>query len=319
MDISIQIEGMAGLTWPRWERLVSAAEDLGFAGVFRSDHFTLTEPPDLDSLEMVVSLTYLATHSRRVHFGPLVAPLSFRDPIMLARQAIAIDDLSGGRMILGVGAGWMEREHAVFGYPLGDVATRFARLEEGLEVISRLIRSTEPFSFEGAFYRLQEAQLLPRPHRSTPILVGGNGPKRTLPLAARFADIWNCVGATPELFAERSILLDQLAREHGRQPGDIKRTAMLPVLCWRDSVDRGRRLTHLCGANAPFSGVPMDDVVDLFRNYMAGVFGTPEHVVEKLQAYAAAGVEEIMMAWWGMDDVEGLETLATHVISHLSA
>src|SRR5436190_1843543 len=93
MKISVTIEGMAGLTWPRWKRLVNAIEQLGFAGLFRSDHFTLTSPPDLDSLEMVVSLTYLATHSERVHFGSLVAPLTFRDPIMLARQAMAIDDL----------------------------------------------------------------------------------------------------------------------------------------------------------------------------------------------------------------------------------
>lgn len=319
MEISIQIEGMAGLTWPRWQRLVRTVEELGFVGIFRSDHFTLTEPPDMDSLEMIVSLTYLATHSQRLHFGPLVAPLSFRDPIMLARQAMAIDDLSGGRMILGVGAGWMAREHAVFGYSLGDVATRFARLEEGLEVITGLIRSDAPVSFSGRFYHLQEAQLLPRPQRPTPVMVGGNGPKRTLPLAARFADIWNCVNAAPQVFSERSALLDQLARDHGRRPGDITRTVMLPVLCWLDAADRERRLAHLCAANAPFSGVPMDDVVELFRNYMAGVFGTPEHVVEKVQAYGAAGAEEIMIAWWGMDDVEGLETLATHVMPYVAA
>ena len=144
MKISVTIEGMTGLTWPRWKRLTNAIEQLGFAAPVRSDHYTLTAPPDLDSLEMVVSLTYLATHSQRVHFGSLVAPLSFRDPIMLARQAMAIDDLSGGRMILGVGAGWLEREHTMFGYNLGDVSTRLTRCEEGLEVITRLIRSGDP-------------------------------------------------------------------------------------------------------------------------------------------------------------------------------
>jgi len=95
--------------------LVSATEKLGFAGLFLSDHFTWDSPPDQDALEMVTSLTYLADHSQQLHFGPLVAPLSFRDPIMLARQAMALNDLSNGRMILGVGAGWNEREHTMFG------------------------------------------------------------------------------------------------------------------------------------------------------------------------------------------------------------
>src|SRR5262245_16584656 len=114
--ISIMIEGQDGLTWPRWQRLVAEAEDLGFAGLFRSDHFTNAQPPDKGSLELIVALTYLADHSRRIDFGPLVAPLSFRNPTLLARQAAALDDLSGGRMILGLGAGWQEREHTLFGY-----------------------------------------------------------------------------------------------------------------------------------------------------------------------------------------------------------
>src|SRR5258708_8973077 len=104
--LSIMIEGQMGLTWRHWKRIVSEVEDLGFAGLFRSDHFTNARPPDKDSLEMVVSLTYLADHTQRIHFGPLVAPISFRDPPMLARQAAALDDLSGGRVILGLRARW---------------------------------------------------------------------------------------------------------------------------------------------------------------------------------------------------------------------
>src|SRR5215469_6643615 len=149
--ISIQIEGQNGLTWPHWKQLVREVEDLGFAGLFRSDHFTNARPPDKDSLEMVVSLTYLADYTQRIHFGPLVAPLSFRDPTLLARQAAALDDLSGGRMVLGLGAGWNEREHTLFGHDLGDVATRMARFEEGLEVITRLLHSDEPVTFAGHF------------------------------------------------------------------------------------------------------------------------------------------------------------------------
>ena len=116
--LSIMIEGQNGLTWPRWKQIVREVEDLGFAGLFRSDHFKHAQPPDDDSLELIVSLTYLADHTQRIHFGPLVAPVSFRDPVLLARQAAALDDLSGGRLILGVGAGWQEREHHLFGYTL---------------------------------------------------------------------------------------------------------------------------------------------------------------------------------------------------------
>ena len=144
---------MFGLTWLRWKRLITEIEQMGFAGLFRSDHFTLNNPPDMDSLELIVSLTYLASHSQSLHFGSLVAPLSFRDPVFLARQAMALDDLSGGRMILGVGAGWVKREHAMFGSDLGDVSTRMNRLEEGLEVISRLIRDEERVTFEGHYYQ----------------------------------------------------------------------------------------------------------------------------------------------------------------------
>lgn len=99
IDLSLMIEGQHGLTWPHWQHMVREAEDLGFTGLFRSDHFTNARPPDKESLEMVVSLAYLADHSRRLHFGPLVAPLSFRQPTLLARQAAALDDLSGGPLM----------------------------------------------------------------------------------------------------------------------------------------------------------------------------------------------------------------------------
>src|SRR2546425_12363826 len=224
--ISIMIEGQNGLNWPYWKRLVSEVEDLGFAGMFRSDHFTNARPPDKDSLEMVVSLTYLADHTQRIHFGPLVAPLSVRNPTLLVRQAAALDDLSGGRMILGVGAGWQEREHRLFGHELGDVPTRMARLEEGLEVITRLLHSDEPVTFEGRFFQLRGAILLPRPQRpgGPPIQIGGNGPKRTLPLVARYANHWNGTFISVDDFRERSAILDQLLLVAGRDPADVRRS-----------------------------------------------------------------------------------------------
>ena len=113
-DIAIMIEGQNGLTWPRWQRIARTVEDAGFAGLFRSDHYTNARPPDLESLELWTSLTWLAGNTRRIEFGPLVTPFSFREPTMTARMAAAVDDLSEGRLILGLGAGWQEREHHNF-------------------------------------------------------------------------------------------------------------------------------------------------------------------------------------------------------------
>jgi alkanesulfonate monooxygenase SsuD/methylene tetrahydromethanopterin reductase-like flavin-dependent oxidoreductase (luciferase family) len=163
MDIALMVEGQDGLTWPRWQRLARAAEDFGFAGLYRSDHYTNGGPPDKESLELWVALTWLASHTTRLAFGPIVSPVSFREPTMTARMAAAVDDLAGGRLQLGLGAGWQEREHQKFGFDLLEVGPRFARFEEGLEVISRLLRSDEPVSFAGDYYTLREAVLLPRP------------------------------------------------------------------------------------------------------------------------------------------------------------
>jgi len=121
LELAIMIEGQNGLNWPRWQRIARAVEDLGFAGLYRSDHYPNASPPDLDSLELWVSLTWLASHTRRIQFGPLVSPVSFRQPTMTARMASAVDDLSGGRLILGLGAGWQAREHTHYGWDLLDV------------------------------------------------------------------------------------------------------------------------------------------------------------------------------------------------------
>ncbi len=271
--ISIQVEGQNGLTWARWIALATEVEELGFAGLFRSDHFTNGRGPDLDSLELIVSLTWLASNTRRIHFGSLVAPLSFRDPRMLARQAAALDDLSGGRMILGLGAGWQEREHTTFGYDLGDIPTRMARFTEGLELVTRLLRDEEPVTFDGEYFQTREARLLPRPERpgGPRLLIGGNGEKRTLPLVARYADIWNALFMPAEDFRALSARLDELLRAAGRKPEDVRRTIMLPLAF--DPSDEGE-------------------------------------VRKQIAAYSEAGAEELIFQWLALDDLEGLRAFA---------
>jgi len=314
--ISLMIEGQNGLTWPRWQRLVAEVEQLGFAGLFRSDHFTNGQGPLLDSLEAVVSLSYLADHTQHIHFGPLVAPLSFRAPTILARHAVALDDLSGGRMILGVGAGWQEREHAMFGFELGDVLTRMARLEEGLEVLTRLLRSDEPVTYVGRFYQLRDAVILPRPQRAggPPILIGGTGVKRTLPLVARYADIWNALMVTPDEFRTLSATLDDLLRAEGRPVSAVRRTLMTNLTFAADREHLARRLKL---ADADAGSDALEEAVASTRAARKNIVGTPEMVREQIGAYAAAGVQELMLQWLDLDDLDGLRAFARIVLPSL--
>ena len=314
--ISIMIEGQDGLTWPRWKRLAEEVEQLGYAGLFRSDHFTSPEPPDKESLELVVSLAYLASATSRIHFGSLVAPLSFRDPAMLARMAAAIDDLSGGRLILGLGAGWNQREHRQFGYELGDVPTRMARMQEGLEMVTRLLRSDEPVTYEGRFFQLRDAILLARPQRAggPPIMIGGNGQKRTLPLVARYADIWNGVFIGPDEFRARSAALDELLVAAGRQPGDVRRTLMTGIFFGRDLAALDRQLESERAFRPELAATPRDELIAIMRRRNV-IVGTPDMVKEQIAAYVQAGAEELMLQWLDQDDIEGLRGLAEVVRS----
>ena len=303
MEIAIMIEGQNGLNWLRWQRMVQAVEELGFVGLYRSDHFVNADPPDLDSLELWVSLAWLASHTERIEFGPLVTPFSFRHPAFTARMARDVDDLSGGRLTLGVGAGWMEREHSQYGFDLLDVSQRFARFREGLDVITRLLRSDEPVSFNGRFYRLQEATLLPRPEREKgpSILIGGNGLQRTLPLAAQYADEWNGVLIPAVKFRELNAQLDGLLREVGRQPTGVRRSLMTGIVFGRNQMELDRKVTARGST-----------VAELRQHGL--VAGTPAEVVNQLEQFAQAGVQRIMLQWLELDDLAGLEALARAVL-----
>lgn len=305
MEIAIMVEGQNGLTWPRWTRIATAVEELGFAGLYRSDHYTNANPPDIESLELWVSLTWLASHTLRIEFGPLVTPVSFRQPTMTSRMAAAVDDLSGGRLTLGVGAGWQEREHTNYGWDLLNVPERFARFEEGLQIISHLLREDTPLDYDGAYFQLHEAVLLPRPLRSggLPILIGGNGPLRTLPLAARYADEWNAVYVGPARFAELSRLLDERLASEGRSPDSVRRSLMAGCIFGRDEAELGRRLV---GRNRT--------PAEMHERGVAA--GTGEMIADQLAAWAEAGVQRIMLQWLDLDDLAGLEALAGAVLQN---
>ncbi len=301
-QIGLMIEGQWGLTWSRWQKLLQAAEELGFQCVFRSDHYTIG-PPDDDSLETFVSLTYAASHTRRIEFGTLVAPTTFRPPVLTARMAAQIDDLSGGRMVLGLGTGWHEREHQQFGIPFHDFSTRFAMLEEALELTSRLYHSPDPVTYEGRHYQLHQAVLMPRPQRRPPLLIGGNGMKKTLPLAARFADEWNAVGISAAEVRVRNQRLDELLGEVGRPPEAVKRSLMNKVIYGRDEAEVERKQAHFLATSR-----------DKFENPI--FIGTGAALVDQLGAYVDAGIQRFMLRWDEFDDRDGLAQMAQAVLPH---
>jgi F420-dependent oxidoreductase-like protein len=303
IEVALMIEGQNGLTWSRWQRIARAAEELGFVGLYRSDHYTNANPPDIESLELWVSLTWLASHTSRIEFGPIVSPVSFREPTMTARMAAAVDDLSGGRLQLGLGAGWQEREHHNFGFQLLETGPRMDRFEEGLHVITGLLRSAEPVSFAGSYYTLRDAILLPRPQRpgGPPIVIGGNGPRRTLPLVARYADEWNAVFVPPARFAELNAQLDTLIADAGRDPSNVRRSLMTGLVYGRDEATLERALTD--------KGRQGDELRE--RGLLVG---TAPEIAEQIRAFGAAGVQRIMVQWLELDDVTGLEHFAAHVL-----
>ena len=303
IEVAIMIEGQNGLNWPRWQRMAQAVEDLGFVGLYRSDHFTNSNLPDIDSLELWTSLTWLASHTRRIEFGPLVSPVSFRHPALTARMASAVDDLSGGRLTLGLGAGWQEREHEHFGFDLLDVERRLKRLEEGLEVVTRLLNSDAPVAFEGEFFRLKEAILLPRPARpgGPPILVGGNGAKKTLPLVVKYASEWNAVFIPPAEFARLNRRLSEMLESAGRGSSSVRRSLMTGCYFGRDEAEVNRKLKNDSERRERLSNMGL-------------VIGMVNEVVDQLGRYAEAGVERIMLQWLELDDLDGLEAMARGVL-----
>ena len=303
LEIAVMIEGQNGLTWPRWQRIARLVEDAGFVGLFRSDHFTNSNLSIKDSLELWTSLTWLASHTKRIEFGPLVTPFSFRHPVHTARMAASVDDLSDGRLVLGLGAGWNESEHEQFGFDLLDTDARFERYREGMEVVTRLLQSDVPVTFDGHYYHLRGALLLPRPQRpgGPSILIGGNGTKRTLPFVVRYASEWNCVSLTPEEFAHSNLLLDQMLMDAGRKPESVRRSMMTGCIFGRDDAALKHKLDMYKGS-----------VEDLQKR--GNVAGSLDQIREQLIVLEQAGVQRIMLQWLELDDLESLQLLAEGIL-----
>jgi F420-dependent oxidoreductase-like protein len=301
MDIALMVEGQDGLNWARWQAIARTAEEVGYAGLYRSDHFTNPAGPYKDSLECWTSLAWLASNTTRLEFGPLVSPVSFRHPSMLVRQAAAIADLSGGRLQFGIGAGWQDREHTSYSYNLGSVPERMVRFREATHIMAHLLRSDAPLNVTGKHYSMSDAVLLPRPTHRVPIVIGGSGRQVTLPLVAQYADEWNSGPRSPADFAETNAYLDGLIEKAGRPKTSVRRSMMVFLRTAADQADLDARMAA-------------QPVPEAFRASL--LVATHVEVRERLQQLEAAGVQRAILNWRDdYDDVEGMAALGRALLS----
>lgn len=302
-QIGIMIEGQDGLNWERWQRILQTAEDSGYQCVFRSDHFTNAQGPHKDALELWTSLTYAASHTERIEFGPLVTPITFRHPAMITQYAAAIDKLSNGRLILGMGTGWQDREHNDFGIYFPPLSERYERLEDGLEIVTRLFNHDEPVSYDGKHFSLDGAYLTYKRMGGPLLLIGGNGPKKTLPLAAKYAKEWNAVYLDRETFKARNALLDGYLEDEGREASDVKRSLMTRVIYGADEAAVNAKLATIKSSKE-----------DLIKRGI--IVGTGQDVVDQIGQWVDCGVERFMLQWIELDDIAGMEAMAQDVLPH---
>ena len=296
-QLGIMIEGQEGLNWERWRRICTDVESLGFASLRRSDHLiSLMGAPDRDCIECWTSLALAAEWTKRIEIGPMVSPMTFRLPGILAKIAASVDALSGGRLILGVGAGWNENEHRVFDIPFLTQSRRFELLEGGIGKMRDIWNTTNP-----------------KPARNPiPLLIGGKGSKRTLPLVAREAAEWNYSTLSPDGFRERLTFLEECCREVGRDPATVKHSVMTGYIIGRNGSELRDRARQV-GATIPaLSSLTADQVLENRRE--AWLVGTPAEIAERMRELGRIGIDLFMLQHFLLDDSEGLRLLAEEVL-----
>ena len=314
MDLGIMIEGQEGLNWDHWRRIVRATEDLGFESLWRSDHFfSLSGPHNRDALETFLSFVLVAEETERIRFGPLVASCTFRHPSLVARMAAQIDDLSGGRFVLGLGAGWNVPEHEAFGLPFPPVRERMDRLEESINVV-RALWGNGPVSYDGRYYQLKDVECFPKPAQNpAPILVGGGGEKRTLRIVAQYADEWNAVGVDLEGYRHKRSVLEQHCADVGRDPTAIRHSQMSGFVIGRDEAGIRRHLQQI-GEKLPALGAEDADRVLEGVRRRGWLVGTPGEIVEELGRREEAGIARVMLQNHAFEDQSIMELIASEVL-----
>ena len=296
-QVGIMIEGQEGLSWNRWRRICHDVDTLGFASLRRSDHLiSLMRSPERDCIECWTSLGLAAEWTKRIEFGPMVSPMTFRNPSLLAKIAASVDVLSGGRLLLGVGAGWNENEHTVFGIPFLTEKQRFERLEEGIKTMRDIWDKANP-----------------KPVRNPiPLLMGGKGARRTLPLVAREAAEWNLSRLDADMFRQRREVLEQCCRDIGRDPSSIRRSVMNSYIIGRDRSELRERAAQVSQVIPELRAMTPDEVLENRKD--AWLVGTPEQIAHRMREFAKLGVDLFMLQHFLLDDSDALQLLATEVI-----
>ena len=284
--LALMIEGQEGVTWDDWVALTDACEEHGVHALFRSDHYISGFDESRPVLDAWATLAGLAARTTKLELGTLVSPGTFRHPSLLARNAATADEISGGRVVLGMGAGWMEREHEAYGFDFATTRERIARFAEQLEIVHGLFRE-DTVNFDGEHYTLQDAPGLRRPELT--ILVGGSAKPGTTGPAVRFADEYNCVFGTFDDARERKQRLDEACERGGRDPATLRYSLMAPIVVGRNDREvqqSAQRIGERFGR---------DPKTVLERYAGAGPVGTVEQCVERLGQIKELGFERVML------------------------
>ncbi len=316
MRICLMIEGQEGVAWADWVALAQACERLGFDALFRSDHYLSVDGRgERGSLDAWGTVSALSALTSTLRFGTLVSPATFRHPSVLAKAVVTADHISGGRVELGIGTGWLEAEHVAYGFPFPPMGERMAVLSEQLEIIHR--QWTEhTFDFAGEHYRISGLDARPKPVQRPhpPLIVGGAAGPRSARLAARWADEYNTVYVTPEQARERRAGLDEACRREDRDPGTLRFTMMNGFLVGADRDDlhdRARRLAEWRGETDRAAADLDGWIAETTEPWLVG---TPEEIVARLREYEAAGIDGVMLQHHLYGDLEALELIGREVI-----
>lgn len=305
MKLRIFTEPQQGADYRTLRAVALAAEELGFDSFFRSDHYLAISGSGLPGpTDSWVTLGAMAVETSRIRLGTLVTAATFRLPGPLAIAVAQIDQMSGGRVELGLGTGWFEREHAAYGIPFPPLGERFGRLEEQLAIITGLWATAEgeTFSFDGTYYRLADSPALPKPAQRPrpPVILGGAGARRTPGLAARFADEYNVPFHTVRDSAAAFARVREACEAAGRSPGSMTYSVAQTVCCGKDEAQFRRRAAAI--GREP----------DAMR--ATGVAGTPGEVAAKIAEFAGLGAERVYLQVLDLHDLDHLALIASDVL-----
>jgi F420-dependent oxidoreductase-like protein len=304
MKLRIFTEPQQGATYNDLLAVAKAAERLGFDAFFRSDHYLRIGEgdPGPGSTDAWISLAGLARETSTIRLGTLVSPATFRLPGPLAISVAQVDQMSGGRVELGIGAGWFDAEHTAYGIPFPPSGERFGRFEEQVEIVKGLWTAEKSFSYDGRYYRLVDSPALPKPAQrpNPPIIIGGVGAKRTPRLAAAFADEYNVPFRTLDATGEAFGRVRQAVQETGRT---VTLSAAQTVCVGRDQAELSRRAAAIG-----------TDLAELREN---GLAGSPAEVLEKIGRIAELGAERVYLQVMDLADLDHLELIAAEVLPHV--